>query len=260
MKPTVSLKQQLAPIGKIDAPHQRIERDKQRVRRFGIRLRQPVEQRRLAGIGVADKRHRRHIDLVTPLAQLRSAPPHDVDLVLQRFHAHANAPAIRFELGFAGTPRADAAAEPRQRLARSDEARQKVLQLGELDLQLAFSRAGAPREDVQDQLRAIDHLAIEPLVELAQLRRRQLVVEDHQVGVGFGRGLRQHIDLAAAKECRGIGLGPVLQHAQDDARARGVGKTTQLFEGMFRVHSPGTAGDETDECCPFDEHWTPCTH
>jgi hypothetical protein len=29
---------------------------------------------------------------------------------------------------------------------------------------------------------------------------------------------------------------------------------------MFRVHSPGTAGDETDERCPFDEHWTPCTH
>ena len=260
MKPTVSLKQQLAPIGQVDAPHERIERDEQRVRRFGIRLRQPVEQRGLAGIGVADERHRRHIDLVAPLAQLRSAPPHDVDLVLQRLHAHADAPAIRFELGFAGTPGADAAAETRQRLARSDQARQQVLQLGELDLQLAFARAGAPREDVEDQLRAIDHLAIEPLVELAQLRRRQLVVEDDEVGVGFGRSLRQHLDLAAAEECRRIGLGPILQHAQDDARARGLGETTQLFEGMFRVDSPRAAGDETDERCPLHEHGTPCTH
>ena len=30
--------QQLAPIGKVDAPHQRIERDEQRIRRFGIGL------------------------------------------------------------------------------------------------------------------------------------------------------------------------------------------------------------------------------
>ena len=197
---------------------------------------------------------------MAPLAQLRSAPPHDVDLVLQRLHAHADAPAIRFELGFAGAPRADAAAQPRQRLARSDQPRQQVLQLRQLDLQLAFARPRAPRKDVEDQLRAIDHLAIEPLVQLAQLRRRQLVVEDDQVGVGFGRRVRQHLDLAAAEKRRRIGLGPILQHAQDHARAGGFGETAELFEGMFRVDPPRAAGDQADQRCPLHEHGTPCTH
>ena len=116
------------------------------------------------------------------------------------------------------------------------------------------------REDVEDQLRAIDDLAIEPLVQLAQLRRRQLVVEDDQVGVGFRRGLRQHLDLAAAEERRRIGLGTILQHAQHDARARGFGEAAELFEGMFRVDPPRAAGDQADERCPLHEHGTPCTH
>ena len=223
-------------------------------------LRQPVEQRRLAGVGIADERDRRHVDLVAALAQLRSAPAHDFDLVLQRLHADADAPAIRFELGFAGAPRADAAAKTRQRLARSDQPRQQVLQLRELDLQLAFARAGAPREDVENQLRAIDDLAIETLVQLAQLRRRQLVVEDDEVGVGFGRGVRQHVDLAAAEERRRIRLGSILQHAQHDARARGFGEAAELFEGMFRVDPTRAAGDQTDERRPLHEHGTPCTH
>ena len=159
-----------------------------------------------------------------------------------------------------GPLRADAAAQPRQRLARADQPRQQVFQLRELDLQLAFARAGAPREDVENQLRAIDDLAIEALVQLAQLRRRQLVVEDDDVGVGFGRGLRQHVDLAAAEERGRVGLGTILQHAQDDAGARGLGEAGELFEGMFRVDPPRAAGDQTDERCPLHQHGTPCTH
>ena len=68
-------------------------------------------------------------------------------------------------------------------VAEPDQPRQQVLQLRELDLQLAFARPRAPREDVEDQLRAIDDLAVERLLEVAQLRRRQLVVEDDDVDV-----------------------------------------------------------------------------
>ena len=74
----------------------------------------------------------------------------------------ADPPAIGFELRFARAPRADAAAQPRQSAcADPDEPRHRVLQLRELDLQLAFARARAPREDVEDQLRAIDDLPVE---------------------------------------------------------------------------------------------------
>ena len=116
------------------------------------------------------------------------------------------------------------------------------------------------REDVEDQLRAIDDLAIEALVQLAQLRRRQLVVEDDEIGVGFRRGLRQHVDLAAAEEGRRIRPGTILQHPQDDAGAGRLREAAQLFERMFRVHSSRAAGHQTDERCPLHQHRTRFTH
>ena len=80
--------------------------------------------------------------------------------------ARPDAPPVGFELGFAGAARADAAAEPRQRVAGADQPRQQVFQLRELDLQLAFARPRAAREDVENQLRAIDDLAADLLLDL----------------------------------------------------------------------------------------------
>ena len=179
--------QQLAAVRQLHAAHQRIERDEQRVRRDRVAAGQRVEQRRLARVGVADERHRRDRRLVPPLAQLRrgGGGPSSISF---REHADAvaDAAAVGFELGFAGAAGADAAAQPRQRVARSDQPRHQVLELRELDLQLAFARPRAAREDVENELRAIDDLAIERVLEVAQLRRRQLVVEDDDVDARFG--------------------------------------------------------------------------
>ena len=95
------------------------------------------------------------------IAQLRTPLPHLIDLPLNGLDAHADTAAIGFELRFAGAARADAAAETRQRGAGSGEPRQQVVELRQLDLPLAFARARAARKDVEDQLRAIDDLAIE---------------------------------------------------------------------------------------------------
>ena len=42
------------------------------------------------------------------------------------------------------------------------------------------------REDVEDELRAVDDLALDRRFDVPQLRRRQLVVEDDDVGVRLG--------------------------------------------------------------------------
>ncbi len=78
-------------------------------------------------------------------------------------------------------------------------------------------------------------LRCEPLLQLAQLRRRELVVEDDDVDVGFVGGAREQLDFAAAEKRRRVGLGSLLQHAEHDARAGGVGESGQLFERMFGV-------------------------
>jgi len=162
-----------------------------------------------------------------------------------------SASAIRLELRLTGPARADAAAEPRERRAGAGQARQQIFELRELHLPLALARARAAGEDVENQLRAIDHLALDPLLELPLLGWGQLVVEDHHVhGRLVGRG-GQRGHLARADERRGIGLRPFLQHPQDDSRSRGVRKAGKLVERMIRVGAGGR-GDQAYECGAFE--------
>ena len=160
--------EQLAPVGQPHLPDERIERHEQRVGRHRLARRQHVEQRRLAGVRVADERDRRHRRLVAPLAQLRAPPPDrrrspSADRWMRwrmrrRSVSSLVSPGPRVPMP---PPSRDSA------VAGADQARQQVLQLRELDLQLAFARPRAPREDVEDELRAIDDLALEALLEVA---------------------------------------------------------------------------------------------
>ena len=162
-------------------------------------------------------------------------------------NARPNAPPVGFELGFTGTSRADAAAQSRKRRAGTSQPGQQVLQLGQLHLQLALFGPGPPRENVENELRAVDDLAAKGRFEMAHLRRGQLAVEDDDVDVQFGAGGGDHVDLAAAEKGRGIRLGPFLQHAQDDRCARRFGQAAQFVERAFGIEPLRASGDETDE-------------
>ena len=92
--------------------------------------------------------------------------------------------AVGFQLRFAfAAAHADAAFLPRQVAPKPREPRQQMLKLRQLDLQLAFARAGALREDVENQRRAVENFAVENFFEVAALRRRKVVVENHRVHV-----------------------------------------------------------------------------
>ena len=85
------------------------------------------------------------------------------------------------------------------------------------------------------------------LLEVAQLRRAQLVVDDDEIDVQLGARLRQHPDLAAAQVERGVGRGPLLDETQHDIRAGGAGQTVELFEAVLGGRTGDDAGGETDE-------------
>ena len=59
-------------------------------------------------------------------------------------------------------------------------------------------------EDVENELGAVDDAAGQPGFEVAQLRWRQVVVEEDQVGTGGGDGCLDLIDLALADEGGGV--------------------------------------------------------
>ena len=88
----------------------------------------------------------------------RAAGAHSFQIALQLLDARRDAPPVRFEFCFAGTARADSAAQPRQRDALAGEPRQHVFQLRQFHLQTPFSGARAAREYIENQLRAVDDL------------------------------------------------------------------------------------------------------
>ena len=96
--------------------------------------------------------------------------------------------AVGLDLGLARAPGADAAvhppgAEPLEVGPQPPHPRQVVLELGQLDLQLALGGMGMVGEDVEDHRRAVDHRHAQRRLEVALLARRQLVVAGDEVGV-----------------------------------------------------------------------------
>lgn len=86
------------------------------------------------------------------------------------------------QLRFAGSPGADAAAQARHLFSVSGKARQRVVELREFYLQAPFAGARAAGENVEDELGAVDYLAVERLLQIALLRGGQIVIEDDGIG------------------------------------------------------------------------------
>ena len=95
--------------------------------------------------------------------------------------------------------------------------------LRQLDLEHALPARRMLGEDVQDQSGPVDHIDVKPLIQIALLGRRQLVVEDDDIDVhrrDVGRDLR---DLASAEKQRRVRRVPAHQDLVDGFRAGGLG-------------------------------------
>ncbi len=205
----------------------RIEGREELVLREHVGARERVEQRALAGVRVADDRHRGHAvprALATALLALLAEL---LQLVLEVRHPVLRAPAPDLELGLAGTAPADAAGEAREAVVLLPEPRHRVLQLRELHLQLAVSTLGALREDVENELRPVDDLQVGHLGDRARLRRRKLAIEDEDVGVELDGAHDDLFELALAHHEPGI---DVRAHLDDRVRRLDPRRACELAE------------------------------
>ena len=95
------------------------------------------------------------------------------------------------------------------------------------------ARAG---EDVEDQLAAVEHLALGDLLDVADLRRGEVVLEDDGLGpVGLDH-LGELLDLALAEERLDRRLHPLLHELVDHHGPGGLGQAAQFVERVVRVH------------------------
>ncbi len=167
----------------LQAPHPGIEGGEQAVLDEHPGAGEPVQQRRLAGVGVAHQRHGAVAGPGPGLALRAPGGPQLAQLGLELRHAPDQAPAVDLELGLARAPGADAPGLLGQGQAPAPQAGQAVAELGQLDLGLALLGRGVLGEDVEDHRRAVDGGAAEQLLQVAALGRRELVVEHDGVGV-----------------------------------------------------------------------------
>ena len=180
---------------------------------------------------------------------------------LQLLQALLQQAAVGFQLGFARAAQADrAAALALQVGPAADQARGHVLQLGQLDLQLAFVAAGALGEDFQNQQRAVVDRQADGALQIALLHRAQRLVEQHLLRT---LSLGQQADflcLSAADEQGRIGGLALAGQARDRLHPGSFGQLAEFFQvmvkmrraeihahqdggGAFRVDSRGQIGE-----------------
>ena len=148
----------------------------------------------------------------------------------QQGHPATSEPAVGLELALAGAPRPHPAAEALEVLPEAAHAREVVLELRQLDLELALGADGVLGEDVEDQLRAVDYPRLQRILELALLHRRELVVDDQRLGARALERLLQLLELALADVGARIGPLAVLDELGHRLDARGARELAQLRE------------------------------
>src|SRR2546426_5587367 len=118
--------------------------------------RESLEKARLAGVGVAHERCRGQVATPPPALALVGAMLGDVlEPLFERRDLAADDAAVGFELGFAGSPEPDAAADTGEVGPHAREARPQVLELRPLDLEPRFVTARARRADVENDFGAV---------------------------------------------------------------------------------------------------------
>jgi hypothetical protein len=107
--------------------------------------------------------------------------------------------------------------------------------LRELHLQLALGAACAQRKDVEDEAGAIDHAALELLLEIALLHAGEGVIEDDEVGFCFATAHDDFLDLALAGEKRRIGALARTRDGADDDSACRCGKRADFLDPVCMI-------------------------
>ena len=230
MKPTVSVSRCGAP-GEAQRARGRVERVEQAVAHADLGAGERVQQRRLAGVGVADERDRRQRGALA-LGALHRARALDVlEAPAQRGDAVAREAAVGLDLRLARAPRADAAAEALEVAPQAAHAREVVFELRELDLELALGAAGVRGEDVEDHGRAVDDRQADRLLEVALLarasarRRRRSGWRRTACAAAFASATLPGPEVGVR-----VRLLAALDHLADDADAGGAQQLAELGE------------------------------
>ncbi len=236
MKPTVSDSSTRDAMRQTNLAQRRIERGEEHVLRQHLRARQPVEQGRLAGVGVANERDDGIRHVAAGLAMQATRALHLVEILLDAAHPLFDQASVGFDLCFAGAAKeAEAAALALEMGPGSHEPRFLIGQMRKFDLQRAFPGARPLAEDFEDQPGAVDDLRAPGPFEIALLNRRQLTVHADQPRLLRLHRLADLLDLALAEIGRRPNLVEAHRNLADDFQINGLRQPDGFRQPRLRV-------------------------
>jgi hypothetical protein len=154
-----------------------------------------------------------------------------LELAAQHLHAPRDVAPVEFQLRLA---RAAGLAEPAALALEvrpaAHQARRHVLELSQLHLELALVGLRALREDFQDHLGAVEHARLQFFLQVALLRRRKRMVDQHEAGVEALHRAADLLDLATAAVELGVGAGAPAAHQRMALRPRALGEAHEFFD------------------------------
>jgi hypothetical protein len=107
---------------------------------------------------------------------------------------------------------------------------QQVLKLSQIDLSLRLGRPCAFREDVQDDRTPVEHLHSQYAVDVAHLRRREIIVKHHQIHLVFVDISLDFLQFALAHIGARMHLVHLLQENLERDSARSLREQLHLVE------------------------------
>ena len=112
------------------------------------------------------------------------------------------------------------------------QAWQQILVLRQTHLQATFFRGGMQRENVKNERRSVNNLHIfrYRFFKIALLRRRKLIVENHDIGCIRMAHFGDFFRLARPDECARVRRIELLVGGRNHFGARRVGQTRELFK------------------------------
>ena len=224
----------------LEAAGGRVERLEEAIVHGRTRAGERVQQRRLAHVRVARERDGRRLRAAARLSAHGALLPEPAQASPQQRDAPTRQASIRLELRLARASRPDSTAQALEVLPHAAHAREVVLELRELDLQLALRADRVLREDVEDQLRAVDDARLQCVLERALLHRVELVVDDQDLRARHRVGLLQLLELALADVATSVGPPAVLDELGDRldlGRSRQLAELGQLLLRVLRMNS-----------------------
>ena len=193
---------------------------------------QAVEQRRLAGVGVAREGDDRG---AAPAAALGLPGALDLlEVLLQALDPAPEHAPVGLELGLTlAAPDADAAGLAPQVPPPPGQPGEHVVELGQLHLGPGLPGAGTLVEDLEDQGAAVEHRGAERLLQVLDLAGREVVVEQHQVRAELAGRPAHLVRLAAADEVRRVRRAAALDRPADRAHAGALGELLELVQVLL---------------------------